>query len=98
MGVLAERLGQTSASVSTLELNDERGVAKTKTVDRALNALGLARWDIILPAEQLMAIESRSRSIVDEVAWSMALEAQEITRAYRDSLYVKTVTELVASR
>jgi hypothetical protein len=98
MGTLAARLGQTVASVSTLELNDQRGVAKTETVDRALAALGLARWDIILPVDELRAIEDRSRIIVDEVAWTMALEAQNISNEYRDSLYAKTVTEFVAAR
>lgn len=98
MGTLAARLGLTVASVSTLELNDERGAAKTKTVDRALAALGLARWDVILRVDELRAIEERSRNIVDEVAWTMALEAQNISGEERDSLYVKTVAELIAAR
>jgi len=54
-------------SVSTLELNDERGVAKTRTVEWALAALGLARWDIVLPADRLEALTTQAEAIVAEV-------------------------------
>lgn len=67
MSDLAERLGVSLSSVSTLELNDEKGVAKTETVERALAALGLARFDIILPAPDLDAIVEKAERIAEDV-------------------------------
>jgi hypothetical protein len=76
---LADRLGVALSSVSNLELNDERGVAETGTVDRALVALDLARWDVVVPAIELEAIFAEAEETVAEVAWQMALEGQRIT-------------------
>ena len=79
MAELADRLGVSVPSISRLELNDERGAAKAATVDRALGALGLGRWHVVLPVEELDAIIRTAESVVDEVSWTMALEAQPLT-------------------
>lgn len=70
--------GVSVPSVSTLELNDQRGVAKTRTVERALAALGLAPWHILLRAERLETLTAQAEAIVAEVDWTMSLEAQHL--------------------
>lgn len=94
MADLAARLGVSVPSVSTLERNDERGAAKVETVEKALTALRLARWDVILPQEELAAIAAEAREIAEETAWDMALEAQDVTTADVEGL----VTDLIAQR
>lgn len=91
MADLAERLGVSVASVSTLELNDERGTAKTATIERAMVALDMARWDEVLPASELEAIFAKAEDIAGAVAWDMALEGQAIG----DETVVKIVRTLV---
>ncbi len=66
------------ASVSTLELNDERGTAKAATVERAMVALDMERWDTVLPAPELAALLAKAEDMVGTVAWQMALEGQPI--------------------
>jgi len=95
---LATRLGVTLASVSTLELNDERGVAKTETVDRALKALGLARWDVVLPADELEKIVASAKETAESVRWTMALEAQNVTVASLDAVVNRSIARKVAER
>jgi transcriptional regulator with XRE-family HTH domain len=92
MSEMAERLGVSVPSVSTLERNDEQGRAKTATVDRALAALRLVRWDVVLPAEEFDAILLRAEEIAAEVSWTMSLEAQTLT----DDAVSKIVQRLVA--
>ena len=79
MADLARRLGMSISSVSTLELNDERGAAKASTVERALVALDLARWEAVLPVAELEAIVARANETAQEVAWQMALESQTLS-------------------
>jgi transcriptional regulator with XRE-family HTH domain len=98
MKELARRLGVTVPSVSSLELNDERGSAKPQTVDRALEALGLARWDVILPAEVLNGIVRAARASVGRVRWTMALEAQNISDNAVEELVSRSVARRVAAR
>lgn len=98
MAELADRLGTSVPSVSTLELNDERGAAKATTVDRALAALGLDRWDVILPATELAAITQRAREVTDEVAWTMALEAQTLTDEAKAAMVRRIVSDAVLAR
>jgi hypothetical protein len=93
---LAKRLQVNVSSVSTLELNDERGVAKTETVDRALDALGLARWDVVLPAERLAAIQQRAERIAAKVVWTMALEAQNLTDEAKQNITRRLVASQIA--
>jgi hypothetical protein len=96
MSTLAKRLGVTVPSMSTLELNDERGVAKTQTVDRALAALGLARWDVILPAEELAKIIESAKETAAKVKWTMALEAQNLSSESLDAMVSRSVARKVA--
>ena len=96
MSTLAKRLGVTVPSMSTLELNDERGVAKTQTVDRALAALGLARWDVILPAEELAKIIKSAKETASKVKWTMALEAQNLSSESLDAMVSRSVARKVA--
>ena len=98
MADLADRLGTSVPSVSTLELNDERGAAKAATVERALAALDLDRWDVVLPAAELAAIEHRAQEIADEVAWTMALEAQTLTDEAKTTMVRRLIAEAVAAR
>jgi transcriptional regulator with XRE-family HTH domain len=49
MAESAKRLHVTIRSVLTLELNDARGSAKVETVERALAAMGLAQFVVIVP-------------------------------------------------
>ena len=98
MAELAERLGTSVPSVSTLELNDERGAAKAATVDRALAALEVDRWDVILPANELVAITQRAHDIADEVAWTMALEAQTLSDQAMAAMVRRLIAEAVATR
>lgn len=97
MKELARRLGVTVPSVSSLELNDENGSAKPQTVDRALEALGLARWDVILPAEVLSGIVRDARASIGRVRWTMALEAQNISDDAVDELVSRSVARRVAA-
>ncbi|MCW2134369.1 helix-turn-helix domain-containing protein [Arthrobacter sp. VKM Ac-2550] len=79
---LAEKLGIGTASVSTLELNEDRGVAKTATVDRALSAMGKTRITFVidtLPEQEMLAIREQAAQEVRKIAWTMALEAQPLT-------------------
>ena len=98
MAELASRLGTSVPSVSTLELNDERGAAKAATVDRALAALGLDRWDTILPATELAAITQQAREVADEVAWTMALESQTLSDEAKANMVRRLIAEAVAAR
>ena len=98
MADLAARLGTSVPSVSTLELNDERGAAKAATVERALAALELDRWDVVLPAAELAAITQRTREVVDEVAWTMALEAQTLTEDAKAAMVRRLIAEGIATR
>lgn len=93
---LATRLGVTLASVSTLELNDERGVAKTETVEKALEALGLARWDVVLPADELAKIIASAREMAASVTWTMALEAQNVPSESLDAVVKRSIARKVA--
>jgi transcriptional regulator with XRE-family HTH domain len=97
MKELARRLGVTVPSVSSLELNDESGSAKPQTVDRALEALGLARWDVVMPAEVLNGIVRDARASVGRVRWTMALEAQNISDSAVDELVSRSVARRVAA-
>lgn len=96
MAELASRLGHNLSTVSTLELNDERGAAKAETVERALKALGLARWDAVLPAGELAAIQSRAERIATKVEWTMALEAQNLTAEANRVVVQRLVASMVA--
>lgn len=98
MADLSGRLGVSTSSVSTLELNDERGTAKPATVDRALVALDLARWDVVMPAAELQAIFEEAEETAREVAWQMALEAQTLTDAALSRIVRRLVVEALASR
>lgn len=98
MAELAVRLGTSVPSVSTLELNDERGAAKAATVERALAALELDRWDVVLPAAELAAITQRTQEVVDEVAWTMALEAQTLTDGAKEAMVRRLIAEALAAR
>lgn len=98
MSEMAERLGVSVPSVSTLERNDEQGRAKTETVDRALAALRLVRWDVVLPAEEFDAILLRAEEIAAEVSWTMALEAQTLTDDAVSKIVQRLVAKAVASR
>ncbi len=81
MAELADRLGITVSSVSTLELNDERGTAKTSTVEKAMLALDLARLDIVVPAGVLERAIKRSEDLANYVNLQMSLEGQELGEA-----------------
>jgi transcriptional regulator with XRE-family HTH domain len=98
MSELATRLGVAASSVSSLELNDERGAAKTETVDRALDALGLARLDVVLPKEELEQIEAEARRAATRAAWTMALEAQNISHRDFDALVITLILRGLAER
>lgn len=98
MAELANRLGTSVPSVSTLELNDERGAAKATTIDRALAALELDRWDVVLPAAELAAITRQAQAVADEVAWTMALEAQTLTDEAKAGMLRRLISEAVAAR
>lgn len=98
MSTLATRLGVSLASVSTLELNDERGVAKTETVERALAALGLARWDVVLPADELAKIIESAKETAANVKWTMALEAQNVPAESLDAVVARSIARKVAER
>lgn len=98
MTQLAARLGVTVPSVSTLELNDERGVAKIETVEKALDALGLARWEAIVPKQELAVIEAEARAIAEEVSWTMALEAQDLTVADVETIVARLVARKISMR
>ena len=94
MAELAARLGVSVPSVSTLERNDERGAAKSATVDRALDALGLVAWHVVLPKTDLASIEAEAQSIAEEVRWTMDLESQTLRPEDTEAI----VTRLVARR
>jgi transcriptional regulator with XRE-family HTH domain len=96
MSTLAERLGVAVSSLSTLELNDERGAAKTETLDRALAALGLARWDVVLPAEELAKIIESAKETAASVRWTMALEAQNVSSDSLDAMVTRSIARKVA--
>lgn len=96
MADLAARLGVSVPSVSTLERNDERGAAKSATVDRALDALGLARWHAVLSKAELAAIEAEARSVAEEVRWTMALEAQTIRPEDTETIVRRLVARKIA--
>ncbi len=97
MGTLATRLGVSLASVSTLELNDERGVAKTETVFFSFGGAisGLARWDVILPADELAKIVESAKETAANVKWTMALEAQNVPS---ESLDISVVARSIARK
>lgn len=76
----------------------ERGAAKAETVERALAALELDRWDVVLPAAELAAIEHRASEVVDEVAWTMALEAQTLTEDAKATMVRRLIAGVLASR
>lgn len=97
MAELAARLGVSVPSVSTLELNDERGAAKVETVEKALDALGLTRWDTVLPKEEMATIEQEAREIAEEVSWTMTLEAQSITDEDVEAIVTRLVARKVAA-
>lgn len=97
MSDLAAALGVSIPSVSTLELNDERGVAKSETVERALHALGLERWDAVLPSEQVRAIDAEAGAIAARVAWTMSLEAQDLPQHEVDAIVRRLVAARVAN-
>lgn len=98
MSDLAGRLGVAVPSVSSLELNDERGTAKSATVDRALVALDLVRWDVVLPADEFKSILAGAQKIADEVAWTMALEAQTLSDEAISGMVQKLVMQAIARR
>ncbi|MFT3854825.1 MAG: helix-turn-helix transcriptional regulator [Ilumatobacteraceae bacterium] len=83
MSELARRLGVHPASVSTLELNDERGTAKAATIERALAALGLKKMEFVLPAADVDEIVNSTTSAAsrDDVC---RLAAQRLAERLRD--------------
>ncbi len=97
MAELADRLGVSVSSVSSLELNDERGTAKMGTINRALVALDLARWDVVVPAAELEAMFVEAEETAREVAWQMALEAQRIPDETVSRITRQLVAESVAA-
>ncbi|MCL4413638.1 MAG: hypothetical protein M1522_02625 [Actinobacteria bacterium] len=97
MAELADRLGVSVSSVSSLEMDDERGAAKTGTINRALVALDLARWDVVVPAAELEAMFTEAEETASEVAWQMALEAQPISDETVSRITRQLVAEAVAA-
>ncbi len=98
MADLAARLGVSVPSVSSLELNDVQGRAKAATVERALEALGLARWDVVLPAAEMSAMVDRAEAIARRSAWTMGLEAQNVSDDAVSRLVQSLVAKQIASR
>jgi len=98
MSDLANRLGVSVSTVSTLELHDERGTAKAATTERALQAMNLARWDIVLPARELERIIADCQEITDQVAWQMAVENQTISPEDERQILERLVRTELASR
>lgn len=79
---LAQKLGIGVTSISTLEINEERGVAKIHSVDRALSAMGKKRVTFVVDAltgEEEAGIHEQAAREVQKIAWTMALESQTLT-------------------
>ena len=91
MPELASRLGMSVQAVSNLERNDELGVAKPNTVQRALKVLGLVRVESTVPLATVERAEHEARRIVERTTWNMALEGQKPDDASIERI-VKTVT------
>ena len=96
MAELAKRLHVTIPSVSTLELNDARGSAKIETVERALAAMGLAQFVVILPIEKLREIEAEARAIASDVEWTMAREAQNLPARTTETMVHQLMAKQIA--
>lgn len=91
MPELASRLGTSVQAVSHLERNDEMGVAKPNTVQRAMRALGLVRIETSIPLDTLQRAEDKARRIVERTSRSMMLEGQGLSDGDLEKL-VKSVT------
>jgi len=99
MQELADRLGIGIQAVSTLELNDERGVIKVATRDRALLALGKREITVLVdarPSLDFVSAETAARALVDRTAWSMALSGRELTDDAVERLVAKFIDKRVA--
>lgn len=96
---LAAKLGVGVQAVSTLELNDEKGSIKVATRERALAALGKRSVTVVVDApsgEQLAQAEARARALVGEVAWTMGLEAQNLTSEAIEQLVQEALADELA--
>ena len=99
MKEFASRLGVGVQAVSTLELNDEKGTIKVQTRERALAALGKRAVTVVVDAvtdEQLAAAELRARALVEQVAWTMGLEAQNLTTESIEELVREALADELA--
>nr|WP_164520480.1 helix-turn-helix domain-containing protein [Specibacter cremeus] len=95
---LARRLGVGTTSVSTLEINEERGTAKINSVDKALEAMGKMRVTFVIdkiPDHDLAAIRSRAHEDAAKIAWTMALESQALTDEARARLEDRAFARLL---
>ena len=93
---LAKRLGVAVEIASALELRDEQGAAESGAVEQALEALGLARWDVVLGKEELAAIEKNARDIAKRTAWTMELESQHLPQSQIEEIVAVLVARGVA--
>lgn len=97
---LADRLGIGVQAVSTLELNDERGVIKVETRHRVLLALGKREITVLVDAKpfvDLAAVEVAARALVERTAWSMALSGKSLTDDAVERLVKKFVDKHVTA-
>lgn len=75
MQQLADLLGVSKFSVSSMERNDIAGTIKVETRDRALAAMGKA------VVTTVVSIADDPERLINMVAWNMSLEGQGIDEA-----------------
>lgn len=80
MQQLADILGVSKFSVSSMERNDMAGTIKVETRDRALAAMGKAVVTTVVP------IADDPERLINMVAWNMSLEGQDIDEGDKDDI------------
>jgi hypothetical protein len=84
MQQLADILGVSKFSVSSMERNDIAGTIKVETRDRALAAMGKAVVTTVVP------LADDPERLMKMVAWNMSLEGQDITEEDERDIVAKS--------
>jgi predicted transcriptional regulator len=84
MQQLADILGVSTFSVSSMERNDIKGTIKVETRDRALAAMGKAVVTTVVP------LADDPERLMKMVAWNMSLEGQDIDEEDKRDIVAKS--------
>ena len=96
MEQLGARMGISPTSVSSLERNEAAGTAKTGTIQRALEAMGMASVSVVVTRESMTQIERTALRISRSVESTMALEGQGVSPSVAAELYDRALRNELA--